>query len=207
MSISLTGLLAGATALEINQLANFLALGVPVIVSDNQLPAGTYGFYAKPVGVSVYLEQDLQTTGVFTSPPVGVAVYLEQDVQTNGIFTSPPVGVAAYIEQQVEVDSIFVTTPVGVSLGTVVDQITPQNVPRGTAPALTLTGFELDSVSAVAFIPSDGITQTGAITVSPDGRQLDIPIDVAPTAPTGNRILSLTTPLGEVLVTAPLIIE
>ena len=103
VSVDVTGLAAGTTALEINQLADFIALAIPVIVNDDQLPAGTFAFYAKPVGVAAFIDQDVQTNGIFTSQPIGVAAFIEQQVQTNGIFTSQPVGVAAFIEQDIQV--------------------------------------------------------------------------------------------------------
>lgn len=207
VSVTVSALTVGTTALEINQLADFIALAIPVIVNDDQLPAGTFAFYAKPVGVAAFIDQDVQTNGIFTTQPVGVAAFIEQQVQANGIFTSQPVGIAAFIAQDVQVNGIFVTQPVGASLGTVVDQISPQTVSPDTVLTLTLTGFELNTVTAVSFIPADGVTITGGLTVSPDGRQLGIPIDIDATAPLGARVISLTTPSGEVLVTQPLIIE
>ena len=218
ITISMTGLVVGSTELDITQPATFQGLGIPVIVEDSQLPAGNYAFYTRPVGVSAYVPQEVQTTGPFVSQPVGVGAYVQQEVQTNGPFVSQPVGVGvyipqpvqttgpfvsqpvgvgAYIQQEVQTDGPFVTQIVGTVLGTFIDQVSPQVVTRGSSTSLVIDGLELDEVSDVAFVPATGITQSGSFTVNLDGTQMTVPIDIDSGATTGTRVIVLTTPAGE----------
>jgi hypothetical protein len=224
VSTTVTGIVVGSTTLEVNQLSNFLALGIPVIVTNDQLPVGNYAFHAKPVAVSAYIPTPLNTTGIFTSQrplgvaayiegsfqatgifatqrPLGVAAYLEPSLNTTGLFaTQRPLGVAAYIEPSLNTTGIFATqTPLGTAYGTIISQVTPATVTRGTSATLTLDGFELDAVTAVSFNPGDGITQTAAFTVTPDGFQMTIPISVTSGASIGARAIVLTTPAGDQL--------
>lgn len=240
-SVTISALSIGSTTLEINQLTNFVALGIPVIVVDDELPAGDYAAYSKAVGVAVYIEQPASTTGPFVAKPVGVGAYIEQPANTTGPFVARPVGVAAYIEQATSTPGPFVSLPVGVgafieqpasttgpfvaspvgvaayieqpasttgpfvsqnvgsSYGMVADQVTPQSVAVGSSVNLVVDGLELDTVSDVGFLPSDGITQAGGLTVNPSGTQLTIPVDISVGASTGIRSIVFTTPSGDLV--------
>jgi len=264
VSVSVSAQTIGSTTLEINQLSNFLALGIPVIVIDEQLPDGSYSAYTKPVGVGVYIEQAANTSGPFVTRlvgvgayieqaantsgpfvtrPVGVAAYIEQGANTSGPFVTRPVGVGAYIEQAANTSGPFVTRPVGVgayieqaantsgpfvtrpvgvgayieqaysttgpfvaatvgsTYGTAADQVTPPSISQGSAVVLTIDGLELDEVTAISFIPSTGIVQTGALTVSPDGLQITVPINVSASATTGHHTILFTTITGDKVYT------
>lgn len=243
VSVSVSAQGVGSTTLEINQLSNFLALGIPVIVVDEQLPDGNYSAYSKPVGVGAYIEQAASTTGPFVTRPVGVATYIEQAANTNGPFVTRPVGVGAYIEQAANTSGPFVTRPVGVAAyieqaantngpfvtrpvgvgayieqaatttgpfvaamvgstyGTIVDQVTPQSISQSSSIVLTINGLELDAISALSFIPTDGITQSGPLTVSGDGLQITVPIDVSAAATTGHHSILFTTVTGDKVYT------
>lgn len=227
-SVHLKGLALGSTALEINQLANNLALGIPVIVTEDRLPAGVYAFYSTPVGVTVTVAQESNSSAWFLSRPVGVvsftgqyaisdAWFLTRSVGvvsftgqypiSDGPFLSRLTGVTAFLDEGEVADGLYIAHPAGVLLGIVADQVTPSSVPRGSSLTLILSGNELHSVTAASFIPADGITITGGLSFSPDGGQLDIPVSIGSSAPTGPRAISLTTPQGEVLASQPLIIE
>lgn len=218
VSVHVAGIAVGSTQLEINQLSNFLALGIPVIVIDQQLPAGDYTKYSDPVGVSVYLDQPLNTSGPFITPIVGVTAFLDkpyttngpfvtplvgvttftdQSFNTNGPFVAPLVGVSTFIGEAYSTNGPFVTATVGATSATVVDQVTPQSVARSTSATLTIDGLELDAVTAVSFAPSDGITLTGSFTVNGDGTQMNIPINISSGAATDTRIIIFTTPAGD----------
>lgn len=199
VSTTITGLVVGSTTLEINQLSNFLALGIPVIVNNDQLPTGNYAFYATSISVSAYIPPSLNTNGIFaTQRPLGVAIYTEPTLNTTGVFaTQRPVGVAAYLQPSLNTTGLFATqTPLGTTLGTTINQVTPATVSRGTSEILILDGFELNSVTTISFNPGDGITQTAAFSVTPDGSQMTIPISVTPDASTGVRAVELTTTNG-----------
>jgi hypothetical protein len=207
VSVQITGHAPGSTTLAINQLSNYLALGIPVIVTDLQLPAGNYTFNAKPVGVAAFVAQDISSDSLFITRSVGVVSFIDQAINSNSTFLTPSIGVVTFIAPDAAIDGIFVNQPAGVLLGIVADQISPSSVSPGTSLTLTLSGFELDAVAAASFIPAEGITITGGLSVAPDGRQLAIPISIDLTAPLGARVISLTTSQGEVLVSQPLLIE
>ena len=218
VSVHVAGVAVGTTQLEINQLSNFLALGIPVIVIDQQLPAGDYIQYSRPVGVTTYIDQPFNTSGPFISPSVGVTAFIDksfdtngpfvtplvgvstftdQTFSTNGPFVTPLVGVSTFIDQTYSTNGPFVTAIVGTTLGTVVDQVTPQSISRSSSATLTVNGLELNAVTAVSFGPADGITLAGAFTVNTDGTQMTIPIDVSSGAATGIRPIIFTTPAGD----------
>jgi hypothetical protein len=201
VSISIAGLTAGFTTLEINQLSNFLALGIPVVVSDQSLPAGIYTQYTDPVGVSVFIKQALDTNGPFVTRPVGVAIFIDQAPNTSGPFVTLPVGVATFIDQAPNTNGPFVTPLVGSTFGTVVDQVTPPSVARPSSAILTIDGLDLDAVIAVSFSPADGITQTGVITSNPEGTQITINIDIASNASVNSRTIIFTTDTGDQVFT------
>lgn len=181
-TVTVTGLQVGNTILEINQLSNFLALGIPVYVNEAQLPDGEHLFSSEPLGISIYTGPESHAgTGVFHTPhPLGVSIYTGPVPHTGtGIFYTP--------------------NPLGTAYGTTVGQTSPESISQGTSATLTLEGTELDSVTAVGFDLADGITQSGAFAVTADGTQMTIPIEVASTASTGIRVIILTTPSGDLM--------
>jgi hypothetical protein len=238
VSVTISAVSAGTTTFEINQLSNFLALGIPVLVIDEPLPDGTYGAYTKPVGVAAYIPQPASTNGPFVTQavgvgayipapastngpfvtaPVGVGAYIPAPSSTNGPFVTPPVGVGAYIPAPASTNGPFVTAPVGVgayipppsstngpfltnivgsTYGTAVDSVSPASVVRGTSVTLTVTGYDLTNVTEVAFLPSDGITQTGALSALADGSELTIDITIDGATPTGERYIRFTDQAG-----------
>ncbi len=100
-TITATGLLPGSTKLEVNQLSNFLAIAIPVLVVDAQLPNATNSFYAQPVGVSLSVTPPPYAgTGVFFTPqPLGVSVHLAPPPYsgTGTFYTPHPLGVNVYL--------------------------------------------------------------------------------------------------------------
>ena len=116
VSTEISGISAGSTSLQISQLANFLALNIPIFVIENIIPAGTHSAYSQGVGVAVYTDQSFETTTQFQSAPVGVAVYSSQPVDTTSPFVAAPVGVAVYSKLPVTTTSQFVAAPVGVAV-------------------------------------------------------------------------------------------
>jgi len=179
VSIDVTGLAVGSTTLEVNQLSNFLALGIPVIVNNAQLPAGPQIAYSEPLGVVLSLEP----------PPYS---------GTGGFTTSRPLGVYASLEPPPYSGTGMFTTrrPVGIAYGTVISQVSPSSVQRGTSATLILDGYELDAVTVVTFATGTGITQTAPFTVNAEETQMSIPISVATSASAGLQIIHLTTPSG-----------
>lgn len=210
VSVTVSALTVGTTALEINQLADFIALAIPVIVNDDQLPAGAHIINSQMIGVTTYLEQSINISGTYSTPfPVGVATSLEPSFTGTGIFSTPfPIGVAASLEPSFTGTGIFVTQPtIGTAYGTVVSQLSPETVSLGASLTLVLDGFDLGVVTGVTFNPDGGITQPSPFTVNIDGTQMQIFINVDPSASTAGRTIFLSTPSGEVLVPTVLNIE
>lgn len=81
----------------------------------------------------------------------------------------------------------------GVSVGAVAFDLMPSAVALGASANLTINGYALDEVINVSFVPSDGITITGPITVSADGSAVSLPIAVAANADTGLREVVVNT--------------
>ena len=176
ISFDIQGLTSGNTALEISQFANNLASSIPVLVSDNQIPIGSHTTYAAVVGVSIYTEQETATSGQFISQPVGISLYREQTVNTSGPFLADPIGVAS---------------------GPLVSSISPSFLFAFSAPTVLLTGQNLDLVTDVEFIPGDAISQTQPFTVSPDGTELTLFLDISFPVTTSERFISLVSATGE----------
>jgi len=205
--VNVSGRAIGSTSLEINQLSNFLALAIPVLVEDESFPPGTYTFDSKPLSVVVNLQGQYPSNSLFESKPLSVVVNLQGNYPADSLFESKPVGVVVNLQGQYPANSLFESRAVGATYGAWVDQVSPASALAGATVALTLDGVALDTVTAVSFVPDAGITQTGAFTVLPGGAQITLPISVAADAPAGSRVIRLTTPNGEVDTTPLFIIE
>jgi hypothetical protein len=143
--IKISAVNTGTTTLEINQLANFLALGIPVLVLDQPLPDGSYGVYAQSVGVGAYIPAPSSTNGPFVTKSVGVGAYIPAPSSTNGPFVTKSVGVGAYIPAPSSTNGPFVTKSVGVGA----------YIP---APSSTNGPFVTKSVGVGAYIPAPSST-------------------------------------------------
>ena len=99
--------------------------------------------------------------------------------------------------------NVFQPSPqVGVLFGSAAYTLSPEGLLAGGSGTLTVTGVGLDAVASVAVSPATDIT-LGAIQVSPDGTQLDIPVNVAATAAVGSRWLALSSANGAVNFAKP----
>lgn len=76
----------------------------------------------------------------------------------------------------------------------VIESVSPNSAVRGTALNLTLRGRNLDQTAIVEFLPPEGITVGSDITVSDNGRKVDIRLTLASDAPAGERVITVTTP-------------
>ncbi len=81
----------------------------------------------------------------------------------------------------------------GVALGAVAFNLDPNALALGATANLTINGFALNDVTGVSFVPSDGITVTGQLSVSADGSEISLPIEVATDAATGLREVVVST--------------
>lgn len=76
------------------------------------------------------------------------------------------------------------------------DSITPILAKQGEVLTLTVRGNHLLKAIAVTAEPSEGITFTFPITVNATGTELTVPLQIAPDAPLGSRVIRVTTPGG-----------
>lgn len=76
------------------------------------------------------------------------------------------------------------------------DSIDPILARQGETLTLTVRGDHLLKATAVTAEPAEGITFTFPITVNADGTQLTVPLQIAPDAPLGSRVIRVTTPGG-----------
>lgn len=149
--------------------------------------AGTaFGPFVASLGVRVGEEEvpppPPVTYGPFLSPALGVEVTVE----------APPPGLPLFVSGAL----------VGVALGPTAQAVSPGGVFAGQSATLTISGSSLEAVTSAALIPSTGLT-LGALTVSPDGTQLTIPVTVDAAAPAGVRQLVLSSGTGPVRFSQP----
>jgi YD repeat-containing protein len=110
-----------------------------------------------------------------TSPPPPTTT-------TIGPIESPLMGVVVEsMPPPASTTTFLPTSQLGVTLGAVATSIAPNGIVRGSSGTLTIIGVALSGVTGVALSPPDGIT-LGALTISPDGLQVSVPITVAANA-------------------------
>lgn len=76
------------------------------------------------------------------------------------------------------------------------DSIDPILARQGEVLTLTVRGEHLLKATAVTAEPPEGITFTFPITVNATGTELTVPLQIAPDAPLGSRVIRVTTPGG-----------
>jgi YD repeat-containing protein len=115
-----------------------------------------------------------------------------------GPFSSPSVGVVLQDPNPPAAPQTLSTaTNVGVAVGAVATGVAVPPLVAGSSATLTVSGFALNDVTALSIVPSTGVT-LGALSVSPDGSQVSIPLTVQAGAAAGLRGVSLlrgTTPV------------
>jgi len=90
------------------------------------------------------------------------------------------------------------TGNLGIALGPVATSITQSALNQSGAGSITISGFALNSVTAVSLVPSAGLT-LGTFTVTPDGASLTLPVTVEASAAIGPRQLVLAAGATSVL--------
>lgn len=90
----------------------------------------------------------------------------------------------------------------GVALGPVITGRTPQAGIIGETVQLAFSGYALQGVTAIEFLPADGIT-VGAPSVGADGRSVTVSVTIAATAPQTLRALRLRAGTAEVPFSDP----
>ena len=196
VTVILAGRAAGATSLDVTERQRFRAVSVPVLVSDAVLASGAYGIESPLIGVAVYAPVVRQYESDSMSAPLGVAVYAPVARHYESDLMSQPLGVAVYAPTARALSVDRPSAAVGASVGPVADAVLPASIGRNASLTLILTGSGLDEVSALQFIPADGITVSGALVSNVDGTSLQVPVTVAADAAIGARAIALIGPQG-----------
>ncbi len=132
-----------------------------------------------------------QAAGLVQSPPLTVGVASLSTGQTLAV----PVSVAA----SAAASGQMIAPPLTVTAGPVLTGVAPNSGAQGTAPALTLTGANLQGATAVTVLRNglvDTTVTVSGVSATSDGTALTCNLTIAGTALTGPRILQVVTPQG-----------
>jgi hypothetical protein len=178
--------------------------GVVSVPASVTIPAG-----ANSTQVTVTATTVGSATISATSPGRGISgsqnVVTVKPIQTMnyGPLTTSPVGVqvgpaAAAATSASAAYGPVESREVGVAVGPVITGISPNHGAIGsTSIPVTVTGYGLNVVTGISFLPAAGIT-VGAPSVSPDGLSATIMIDIAANAVVGDRTVLVTTATGTI---------
>jgi len=172
-------------------------------VSPGRFPAGsgptnlviTGNGLGDVTGVAITPSDGL-TLGPISVAPDGRSVSVPVTVAANAPTTVREVKLAGasqpYIAARPGAEQILITRAPPEILS-----IDPINAPVGsTAMTLTVRGRNLQAAELVALTPSNGIAVSNSPSVSDDGTLLTIALTVGQFAPTGPRVVTVTTPGG-----------
>ncbi len=159
------------------------------------LPSTPLGPVVSPQ-VSVTIVQTPSTTGPFIAPQVSVDV--QQPEVQSGPFVAPQVAVE--IEPARVTSGPFVGPHVSVALTPIISGISPSSGAQGaTNLSVTFTGSGLAGATAISFLLNGAIDNSlTAVNVSANaqGTQVTADLAIGAAAPTGLRVVRITTPSG-----------
>lgn len=122
-----------------------------------------------------------------TLATVTVPLFITADFRGANTSYAPAVGVVVLATPGSETRQVTVTNAVvGVSLGAVLTGVSPAAWTVGSVQSITVNGAAIPSGAQVSLVPGTGVT-LGAVTVAPDGSQLQVSITAAAGATTGMR--------------------
>jgi hypothetical protein len=172
-----------ATQLTVNISATSAAAPGPraVIVTT---PGGETSA-ALVVANTVNLGSTIATTGLAASQ-LGV-VKLDANTQpaaaTSGPFMALQLGVVLQEPSAPATSAGYsIAKPVGIAFGATPVAVSPRQISVGSTGTLTVTGSDLDQVTTLSVNPPDGVTLVTPLQIAADGKQVSIPVTVAPGA-------------------------
>jgi hypothetical protein len=133
---------------------------------------------------------------------VSVPLFITADFRGANTSYAPAVGVVVQtvpgsVTKQVSLsDSV-----VGVSVGGVLTGVSPSAWAVGGSGVLTITGFAIPANAQVSVVPNTGMS-LGAVSVSGDGTQLQVPVTTASDAPVGMRRIVVKDGAGKDIIFA-----
>jgi len=133
------------------------------------------------VSVPLFITADFRGANTSFAPPVGVVVQATPGKVTKQVSLS---------------DSVL-----GVSVGGVLTSVNPSAWAVGSTGALTITGFAIPANAQVSVVPNTGIS-LGAVAVSGDGTQLQVPVTTTSAAPVGMRRIVVKDGAGKDIIFA-----
>lgn len=183
-------ILQGAQSVSFTPGTGITVSNTPVVNADGTILTVTYSVSPlAPVGEHVVT---VTTLGGTTSAAASSANTFRVANEVQAVFTpiaSPLLGVVLQDGSTPPAQTLNAfSNLVGVAVGPIITARTPAAGIIGDTVQLTLTGNELQGVTAVEFSPADGLT-VGAPSVSADGRTVTVGVTIAATAPQTLRAL------------------
>lgn len=191
---------AGGLEFNLTSSAPAIATVQPTVI----VPAGSKTANVQVQGVSVGEAQIVVTRTGWVNATLPVAVIQPPVTLNYEPVTSALVGVVVGTATAPVTQSIdgLSSSLVGVTLGSFARQMTPSAGVVGTSVNLQISGEGLNSVSAVQFVPADGLT-IGVPSVSADGKLLSVSVGIDAAAPKSLRHVVLSTAAGKVDFSSP----
>ena len=195
---------ASSAGLAVNVAQHAVTVKPVQDVTYSSLASSQVGIQVGPVATAPTSASSSYTP--VTSAQVGVQVgplFAQSPVQlmNYGPLASSPVGVQvgsnAVAATSVSAGySPVASAEVGVAVGPVVTGMSPNHGAVGdSAIPLTVSGFGLNAVTGIAFLPSAGVT-VGTLSVAADGLSVSVPVNIAANAALGDRTVLVTTASG-----------
>jgi len=133
---------------------------------------------------------------------VAVPLFITADFRGANTSYAQPVGVLVQSAPGIETRQVTVAdSTVGVSVGAVLTGVSPAAWAIGSSQTVTLSGVAIPSNAQVSVVPNTGVS-IGAVSVSADGTQLQVPLTTAADAPIGMRKLVVKDAAGKDIVFA-----
>ncbi|RZJ01234.1 MAG: hypothetical protein EOO54_27105, partial [Haliea sp.] len=178
--------------------------GIATVQPSVSVPAGSTTANIQVQGMGVGEAQVVMTRAGWANATLPVAVIQPPVTLNYQPVTSARVGVLVGEATTPVVQSIdgLSSSLVGVSLGSYAKQMTPSAGVIGTTVNLQITGEGLNAVSAVQFVPADGLT-VGVPTANVDGKLLSVNVVIDAAAPKSLRQVRLSTATGKIDFSTP----
>lgn len=175
--------LSGATGVSFTPATGMNVGAAPVITADGmQLTVGVSIALNAPAGDRIVTVQSAIGSSDATPTPANTFHVVTQ-IQTNfSPIVAPLVGVVLNSTGTGTTSNFEITSPsLGVALGAVATALSPSAAQFGTTFTLNMSGAGLQGVTAIDFVPPDGIT-VGTITPAVDGNSVAVQITLAANA-------------------------
>ncbi len=178
--LSTVGVLRNANELIVgDKFVHSNSVGISMPAPINELPSGNAYLNTEPLGVLKNSENMLPEGESYSySDLLGININTEF-LLPNG-------------------DASLLSDALGVTNPPYINNRSHGNFSQGSSLILILTGVGLDVSRTVIFEPTTGITQSSVFVVNPAGTQIEVFLDISPTASLGPRQIKINTLTGAV---------